>query len=1182
MAKKIFTIIGKALLGIIGAWIALLLLLEACLSPAVMSKIVRKVAAEYIDGSLDFTTARASIFKRFPSLYVDIEDFSLTYPTDRFDQLEKAGAQGWLLHHGCGENADTLASFKSFKASIRMFPLLTGHINIPFLNLDKPRIFAHSYDAENANWNIFKLSGADEDESDSTSSALPPVSLGKISLSRHPHIVYTDSRDTLFALLRLKSFDFNGRIANRKLAHNKIGLEIDSLIAAGRIGKDTLTFGMQTMKIDERGKTMDINVKARTFLATKALGRLAIPIKLDGSVSFPEDSVFTVSIEKFNADIADIPISLAGDLRFYDESLYIKADASINRCNINGLLKGLAKNIVPDADKISTDALLTLKARCDGEYVYDTGKLPVAEVTVEIPQSRISHTALSENISLALNLNAAVDKAGRVNARINRTDISASGLGLSVSGSGADILGKDPKINVKGSMTATLEDLSQFIPDSLGINASGNVMAEVEGEALLSQLSIYRFSEAKLKGEIQGRNLSVLMPDEQLSAHIESLDIQLGPEDQKSRKDTTITRRMLAIRGQADSLDVVYGNLKARGSNFSITAKSAADILKADKNFHHVSGRFAASRISVDDGAGSRLFLKETSNSFRVRPDKENARIPILTVTSRNKAIAVKSGVQRAGLKDASFYASATMNKIKRTPRQKTRIRRAGQPEWMQEEDFRKQDIDIRLDEELARYFKEWNFRGSMKIGGGFVASPYFPLRNRLNGFKGRFNTNEITINEFSISSGKSDISAEGKLSGLRRMLAGRKGGMLDLDLNIHSENIDADELLRAYSAGTIFDEKMHKERLENVSDDEYAEEIAADTTATAQSVQMGTLVVPGNINATVRLNTKNIRYAGLQIDSLKSLVVMKERCVQMTNTEAKSNVGDISFDGFYASRSKKDIKAGFSVDFKDITAEKVIALMPAIDTLMPILKSFEGLLNCEVAATTQLDTNMNIMMPSINGILRITGDDLAVKNNPMFQKLARKLLFKNKKEGHIDHMSVEGVIADNVVEVFPFVLKMDRYTLALSGVQNLDMSFKYHASIIKSPFLIRLGIDLYGQDFDNMRFRIGRPKYKNPDVPVFSKVIDDTKINLISSIEEVFKKGVDAVIKENDGIELIKKRKKELNYVRAVDQELEELSKDEQKQVDDEEARQLAEEASAQTDSTATQQDTIRIENNN
>jgi hypothetical protein len=451
-----------------------------------------------------------------------------------------------------------------------------------------------------------------------------------------------------------------------------------------------------------------------------------------------------------------------------------------------------------------------------------------------------------------------------------------------------------------------------------------------------------------------------------------------------------------------------------------------------------------------------------------------------------------------------------------------------------------------------------------MKIDDGFIASPYFPLRNRLNGFKGRFTSNDITINEFSISSGKSDISADGKLSGLRRMLAGGKGGMLDLDLNITSNNIDVDELMRAYTAGSQFDELKNKKVLENISDEDYAEAIVVDTT-TAASAPMGTVVIPGNINATLKLNTKNIKYTGLQIDSLKATAVVKERCVQITDTEAKSNVGDISFDGFYASRSKKDLKAGFSVDFKDITAEKVISLMPAIDTLMPILKSFEGMLNCEIAATTQLDTNMNLMMPSINGILRITGDDLAVKNSDIFKKLAKKLLFKNKKEGHIDHMSVEGVISDNVVEVFPFVLTMDRYTLALSGIQNLDMSFKYHVSLIKSPFLIRLGLDIFGDDFDNMKFRIGRPKYKNPNVPVFSKVIDDTKINLVSSIENIFKKGVDAVIKEHNEIDLIRKHKKDINYVRAVDQPLEELSEEDKKKMEEEEAKQEAEEAAEQ-----------------
>lgn len=1166
MAKKIFSTIGKVILGIIGTWVILLLILELSMSSAVVSRIVKKVATEYVDGSLDFTKARVSFFKRFPSLFVEIEDFCLTYPADRFDELENAGAQGWLLRQGCGETADTLASFKSFQTSIRLFSLFQGRINVPYMNLDKPRIFAHSYDKENANWNIFKLEGSTEEEdSTTTSSAIPPFSLGKISLTDHPHIVYTDSKDTLFTLLRLKKFEFKGRIANRKVSHNNIGLEIDSLIAAGRMGADTIAFRLQSMKIDENGKLLDIHADARTVLATKALGRLDVPIRLDGSVSFPKDSVFAVTIERFNADIATIPIDFKGVLRFHDDKIKIKADADIENCNINGLLKGLAKNIVPESEKISTNAILTLNVKCDGDYVYEPQKFPEMEVTMNIPQSRISHTALSEDICLALNLKADVDKAGRINAKINKTDISASGLGLSLSGKGNDLLGKDPKLSIKGSMTAILEELSKFLPDSLGIATSGRINAEIKGDALMSQLNLYRFSEAKLTGEVNGTNLNLDIPSDGLKAHIQTLNIQLGPEDQKSRRDTTVSRKMLALRAKVDSLDIVYGNLKAHGKNLGITAKSAADALKGDKNFHHVGGRFTAQRLSADDGAGSRLSLRETSNSFQVTPNKDNAKIPILTFTSRNKSIAVKTGVQRAGLRDATIIASATLNKVKKTPRPKIRgERKIFKPGTKKEDDFKQQDINIKLDEELAKYFKEWDFRGSMKIDGGYIASPYFPLRNRLNGFKGRFTSNEITINDFSISSGKSDISAEGKLSGLRRMLSGGKGGMLNLDLNINSENIDVDELLRAYNAGSRFDEIKNKTNLETISDEDYTEAIAIDTT-TATTVPMGTIVVPGNITATLNLNTKNIKYTGLQIDSLKATAVIKDRCIQITDTEAKSNVGNISFDGFYASRNKKDIKAGFSIDFKDITAEKVISLMPAIDTLMPILKSFEGMLNCEIAATSQLDTNMNLMMPSINGIMRITGDDLAVKNNQMFQKLARKLLFKNKKEGHIDHMSVEGIISNNVVEVFPFVLTMDRYTLAMSGIQNLDMSYKYHVSLIKSPFLIRLGLDIYGDDFDNMKFRIGKPKYKNPDVPVFSKVIDDTKINLVTSIEDIFKKGVDAVLKENKGVELIRQRQKEINYVRAVDQKLEELSDDEKKKMEEEEAKQDAEEAAAQ-----------------
>ena len=229
----------------------------------------------------------------------------------------------------------------------------------------------------------------------------------------------------------------------------------------------------------------------------------------------------------------------------------------------------------------------------------------------------------------------------------------------------------------------------------------------------------------------------------------------------------------------------------------------------------------------------------------------------------------------------------------------------------------------------------------------------------------------------------------------------------------------------------------------------------------------------------------------------------------------------------------------------------------------MPLLKSFKGLVDCEFAATASLDTNMNIVMPSINGVIRIGGENLTMSGGKMFSDLAKKLKFKDKEEGRIDKMTVEGIIQDNTLEVFPFIVDIDRYTLALSGKHNLDQSFRYHASIIRSPMVFKVGVDIYGPDFENMKFKIGKPKYKNTKVPVFTEVIDRTRINLAESIRGIFEKGVEAAVRENERQEAIEAFKKESGYVNAVDQQLEELSESEKKQLEDTEKQDTTNEQS-------------------
>ena len=307
---------------------------------------------------------------------------------------------------------------------------------------------------------------------------------------------------------------------------------------------------------------------------------------------------------------------------------------------------------------------------------------------------------------------------------------------------------------------------------------------------------------------------------------------------------------------------------------------------------------------------------------------------------------------------------------------------------------------------------------------------------------------------------------------------------------------------------------------------------------------------MPANIKAALSLKAADVTYAGLTIDSMSTDITIKERCIQLTNTIATSDIGDFRFEGFYSTRTKKDLKTGFDLELADVTAEKVIEMMPAVDSMMPMLKSFKGRLNCVVSATAALDTLMSIETPTINGVLRITGDNLELSESTAFSEIARKLKFKDRSGGHIDHMSVEGLIADNRVEIFPFVLKVDRYTLAMSGIQNLDSSFKYHVSVIESPIPFRLGIDLSG-NFNDFKFRIGKAKYKSADVPAFSGVIEKTRINLRESIRNIYREGVEKAIAENEQQKIIGDYKKKINYNRAVDRQLDSLSAEEKAQIE-------------------------------
>lgn len=1175
---------------IAGIWAAVLIIIQVVLSPAVLTKIVNRYAPEFIDGDIEFGKAQVSMFRRFPNISLTLEDFKITYPADRFDLQEKQGAQGHLMHHGCGETADTLASFDRFTASLSLHSLIAGTIRIPYVGLTGPRIFAHRYHDGQVNWDIFKTGSKEEEETDE-GFELPRIIIGKVQLNDHPHIVYTDSRDTVFAMIDIKQIHFNGKINSRKASQSRIGMHLDSMFVAGRISRDTVALGLDRLHIHEHNRHMDLSVQAKSLLATRSFGRLQIPIDISGRFSFPRTEIPSLKIDTLCADIASIPIAGHAEIQFNQDSIGVNGEVGIYECQVSDVIDRFGKNIIPQTADITTDANVSLTVKCNGHYVAESGRLPQFEAIFSIPQSSSSYKGIEQTIHLSAYATADNLDEGRIAFNAEKLAVSTSGLDFKASASVDDLLCDDPQISLDGYMTALLDTLAGALPDTLGIEAAGNLKAELNGSIRLSEMDMYNFSRADLLGEVTSEGIKVIMPKDTVFLEIGNTSIVLGPEEIASRRDSTRKFRLIGLTAKTASLNAnLKDAIKAEGKNITISAKTSTgeDGQIDTTNVGRLRGTLGAESFALTDADGMNISLKNTANSFNMMPKRGQPTVPVLSLSSRNKNIMVKSETNRIILTDASVRARAAMNTADR--RQKVKAfkdslakaypdipkdslfahlmaqrKSAPVPEWLKEEDFRKQDINIKLDETMAKYFREWDLNCDLDIRTGILMTPYFPLRNILRGFEVNVTNDRISIDSLKVVAGNSSIAAKGALSGLKRALLGR--GMLNFDLDVTSDGMNANQLLAAYKSGSNFSpEKV--EGLGEMSDSEFLKTVTTEDTTSTQELP-SLIVVPANLKADISIDAKDIKYSDLMIDKLTADMIMKERCVQITNTTATSNMGHISFDGFYSTKTKKDLKTGFNFQFKDITAEKVISLMPSIDTLMPILKSFKGNLNCEMAATARLDTNMNIIMPSINGVMRIGGEDLSISDNEMFRVLARKLLFKNKKEGKIEKMTVEGLIKDNVLEVFPFVMKIDRYTLAMSGIQNMDMSFKYHVSVLKSPFLIRLGIDLSGPDFDNMKFKIGRAKYKNTNVPVFSTVIDQTKINLAESIKGIFEKGVDAAVRENEKQSTITDFKKEINYVKAVDQELETLSEEEQKQMEADEAAEAAA-AAAETATTA------------
>ena len=310
------------------------------------------------------------------------------------------------------------------------------------------------------------------------------------------------------------------------------------------------------------------------------------------------------------------------------------------------------------------------------------------------------------------------------------------------------------------------------------------------------------------------------------------------------------------------------------------------------------------------------------------------------------------------------------------------------------------------------------------------------------------------------------------------------KNEMLTAHLAVKSDLIDCNQLINSFS----------------FPEDSIG--VAADTISGGMKI----FVIPENINFELQTDLKKVVFDKMQFENVHGDIDIKNQTVHLKDLSMRALDAEMKMVMVYRAATKKGGYAGFDFKIKDINISKLVDFVPALDTIVPMLRAFKGRVQFDVAADARLDSLMNIRIPTLRSAIHIKGDSLVLMDGETFAEISKLLMFKNKKENVFDSISVNVTVNNGNVNVYPFLVEIDRYKAAIGGHQGLDMNFDYHISILKSPLPFKAGVNIRG-NLDKMKFSVGKAKYKDAITPTAVHKVDSTRVNMGNEIVDRFRR---------------------------------------------------------------------------
>jgi hypothetical protein len=368
----------------------------------------------------------------------------------------------------------------------------------------------------------------------------------------------------------------------------------------------------------------------------------------------------------------------------------------------------------------------------------------------------------------------------------------------------------------------------------------------------------------------------------------------------------------------------------------------------------------------------------------------------------------------------------------------------------------------VRQNENKTGFLNQWNPDAELTLGHAAVKIDGLDENINVNNVDFHFNPNILDFKNCTIRLGQSDLSLQGNVIGIKDWMENH-GNQMKGEFQLNTDLLNVKEIVGLINGLNITkDPKPQK----------------------AESKENSPFIVPTGIDLAIDVKTKQTVYGDLDFNDLSGTITMKDSTLILHELSFTNKAADMQLSALYQSKDKDNLFFAMDFHLLNVQVNDLLHLVPYFDTLVPMLKTFDGQCEFNIDVETNLESNYRPQISTLRAAADVKGKDLTVNDQFTFTKITDLLGVSTNGEYRVDSLDVQLAFFENKLNIWPSQIAIGKYKAVADGFMTLEKNAEFHIALTESPFPMHHGLKISGP-LDQLKFKLEDSKYPNHYKPL-------------------------------------------------------------------------------------------------